>query len=149
MRETERGHYNVDPSYSDKQNRSNTETDLDDRNMKHVTMPIYFAQELFSVSLTCSPNDNLIQTKLFRSEGRPIVMGHFRLCKHDYVLSGRSTHQTPRNTNKRWPNIIIFTLLTLYNIFRVIRNVFRENISCNLILSTSCSIYIKLRKFEL
>ena len=66
-------------------------------------------------------------------------MGHFRLCKHDYVLSGVSTNQTPRNTE------LTLTVSHYHNIYTVSAQFINGHLRCSFL--RKCNF--RLTKLEL
>ena len=115
-------------------------------NMKHLTtQKDFFSKPQMADSVKYWQWPALLVTTWYKlnysgPEGRPIVMGHFRLCKHDYVLSGRSTNH--KSNPWKYRNGVS---ISQYLYFLPLLNIPRDNWKCE---TTKSTVHLRKKCFH-
>ena len=115
-------------------------------NMKHLTtQKDFFSKPQMADSVKYWQWPALLVTTWYKlnysgPEGRPIVMGHFRLCKHDYVLSGRSTNH--KSNPWKYRNGVS---ISQYLYFLPLLNIPRDNWKCE---TTKSTLHLRKKCFH-
>ena len=115
-------------------------------NMKHLTtQKDFFSKPQMADSVKYWQWPALLVTTWYKlnysgPEGRPIVMGHFRLCKHDYVLSGRSTNH--KSNPWKYRNGVS---ISQYLYFLPLLNIPRDNWKC---VTTKNTLHLRKKMFS-